>query len=138
MTMRLLTVRQPWASLIINGFKPIENRTWSTDYRGDVGIIASTKVDDGDRAKFLAAKYMPDGQWGFLRGRCLGVVEMYDVGFPGMTTFDEREKEWFTGPYGFRLRNARKLSIPLHLRGMQAMIWASEADERDIRKGLVP
>lgn len=29
-----LSIRQPWAWLIVNGFKDIENRDWSTQFRG--------------------------------------------------------------------------------------------------------
>ena len=32
--MKALTIKQPWASLIVHGIKDIENRTWRTDYRG--------------------------------------------------------------------------------------------------------
>lgn len=29
-----LSIRQPWAWLIVNGFKDIENRDWATPFRG--------------------------------------------------------------------------------------------------------
>jgi hypothetical protein len=32
--MKMLTLHQPWASLIAVGAKTIETRPWSTDYRG--------------------------------------------------------------------------------------------------------
>jgi hypothetical protein len=37
---RALTVKQPWASLIVCGIKDIENRTWKTNFRGRVLIHA--------------------------------------------------------------------------------------------------
>ena len=37
---RVLTVRQPWASLIALGVKTIETRSWRTDYRGPLVIHA--------------------------------------------------------------------------------------------------
>lgn len=44
-----LTVRRPWASLLLVpdalGGKNIENRTWSTKYRGPVMLIAGTRID---------------------------------------------------------------------------------------------
>ena len=40
--MKVLSVKQPWASLIFHG-KDIENRTWYTKYRGEVLIHASAK-----------------------------------------------------------------------------------------------
>lgn len=37
-TIKTLTVRVPWSWLIVNGHKPIENRSWSTRYRGSLLI----------------------------------------------------------------------------------------------------
>jgi len=41
--MKVLSVREPWASLIIEGKKPIELRTWKTRYRGRIMIHRSGK-----------------------------------------------------------------------------------------------
>lgn len=41
--MKVLSIIQPWASLIAVGIKDIENRTWRTNYRGDFLIHASAK-----------------------------------------------------------------------------------------------
>lgn len=45
--MKALTVRQPWASLIAQGKKTIEIRSWSTKYRGRLLITASAKKCNG-------------------------------------------------------------------------------------------
>lgn len=39
---KVITVKQPWARLIAQGVKNIENRTWKTNYRGRVLIHASS------------------------------------------------------------------------------------------------
>lgn len=39
--MKCLSIRQPWASLIAHGIKPIENRSWKTNFRGRIYIHAS-------------------------------------------------------------------------------------------------
>lgn len=39
--MKALTIKQPWASLIVHGIKDIENRTWRTNFRGRVLIHAA-------------------------------------------------------------------------------------------------
>jgi len=44
--MKVLTVRQPWASLIVAGIKDVENRPWRTRYRGKLGIHAGARVDE--------------------------------------------------------------------------------------------
>jgi len=43
--MKALSIKQPWAYLIANGIKDVENRTWQTKYRGWVLIHASAKSD---------------------------------------------------------------------------------------------
>ena len=40
--MKVLTVRQPWASAIVQGLKDVENRTWPTKYRGELLIHAGS------------------------------------------------------------------------------------------------
>jgi hypothetical protein len=42
--MKVLSVRQPFADLIVKGIKEIENRSWQTPYRGLQG-----RVDGNDR-----------------------------------------------------------------------------------------
>jgi hypothetical protein len=43
--MKVLTIRQPWASLIVADIKDVENRSWPTKYRGKLGIHAGMRVD---------------------------------------------------------------------------------------------
>lgn len=51
MTIRLLSLWQPWASLIAAGIKDVETRHWSTNYRGLIAIHAAKRpVDDDGRA----------------------------------------------------------------------------------------
>ena len=40
---RCLTVKNPWAYLIVRGIKDVENRTWKTNYRGNVFIHTSAQ-----------------------------------------------------------------------------------------------
>lgn len=46
---RALTIRQPWASLVVSGQKDIENRTWKTSYRGMLLIHAGADRKDPNR-----------------------------------------------------------------------------------------
>ncbi len=41
--MKALSIKEPWASMIYNGQKTIETRTWNTKYRGWVLLCASKK-----------------------------------------------------------------------------------------------
>lgn len=69
--MKTISVRQPWANLIVWGLKTIEIRTWSTHYRGKLLIHASKTVD-----QLGAGRFPMDRQD---LGALVGVVELQDV-----------------------------------------------------------
>lgn len=52
--MKVLSVTQPWASLIAIGAKKIETRSWPTKFRGRIAIHASKRFtsDDKDTCNF--------------------------------------------------------------------------------------
>ena len=59
MKMKALSIKQPWAWLIVNGFKDIENRTWRTKIRGEFLIHAGIEADKNMLVlldQFLTAK----------------------------------------------------------------------------------
>lgn len=43
--MKVLTIKQPWASLIVEGYKEYEFRSWKTNYRGKILIHAGKSLD---------------------------------------------------------------------------------------------
>ncbi|MGH7609569.1 MAG: ASCH domain-containing protein [Candidatus Dormibacteria bacterium] len=47
--MKALTIRQPWASLLVAGCKVYEYRSWDTRYRDLVAIHAGTKLEKRER-----------------------------------------------------------------------------------------
>lgn len=65
---RCLSVKQPWAELIARGEKAIELRTWRTDYRGPLAIVASLRRADTAYANIDGA-----------RGRVVCIVGLCDV-----------------------------------------------------------
>jgi len=113
--MRSLTVCQPWATLLVLGVKPVENRNWQTDYRGPVAIIAGRKLDIGERAAKALADYLPAITLDALpRGVCIGVVDIFDV-------TRSMDSWWFTGPWGMLVRNPFKLGWQIPARGHQSI-----------------
>jgi len=50
--MKVITIKEPWASLIINGYKEYEFRSWKTNYRGEILIHTSQQVDKEALKKF--------------------------------------------------------------------------------------
>lgn len=51
-----LSVRQPWAWAIISGGKTIENRSWTTPYRGPL-LIHAGKAFDPDDVEYIEAEH---------------------------------------------------------------------------------
>ena len=50
--MKVLTSKQPWATLVAEGIKKYEFRTWKTNYRGRVLIHAGAGIDKKELARF--------------------------------------------------------------------------------------
>ena len=50
--MKVLTIKQPWATLIAEGLKEYEFRTWKTNYRGDILIHAWAGIDKDAMKRF--------------------------------------------------------------------------------------
>jgi len=74
-----LSLLQPWASLVVMGFKKIETRSWQTGYRGPLLIHASL----GKKGRVLAgeppfSKYIDDFN-ALPLGAIIGQVELEDI-----------------------------------------------------------
>ena len=71
--MKVLTIKQPWATLIMEGYKRFEFRSWQTKNRGDLLIHAGKGVDR--EAVSRLKKYMPEE---LPKGKILGRVKLID------------------------------------------------------------
>jgi len=105
--MKALSVRQPWAWLIVHGYKDIENRTWVTPYRGPLLIQAGAAMAPPEDREYAAALCrrlgiaLPET---FDRGGIVGLVRLVDF-------TDESPSPWFGGPYGWMLREPHPLTF---------------------------
>ncbi len=43
--MKVLSIRQPWAYLVVEGIKDVENRSWTSSHRGELLIHAGQRFD---------------------------------------------------------------------------------------------
>ena len=112
--MKALSIRQPWAWLIVNGYKDIENRVRPTQLRGRVMIHAGKAVDSYALALWLSdsvlrAIPMPNIQE-LVTGAIIGEVDI-----TGCVTASK--SPWFTGPYGFVLANPKAYEQPIPCKG---------------------
>jgi len=107
--MKALSIRQPWAWLIVNGYKDIENRSWNTKYRGPVLIHASARAVAPE--DYLEALSISRSLGVHLPGR----DEFRYGGIVGMATItgtcESSPSPWFFGPVGFQLKDARVLAF---------------------------
>lgn len=128
--MKALSIRQPWAWLIVNGYKDIENRSWRTNYRGPVLIHASsrkpTKTEVFEARKILlqshglsVAASMPSVEH-FKLGGVIGVASI--TGW----CVEDQMSPWFTGPIGLKLAKAR----PLPFKPMKGQLSFFETRQR--------
>ncbi len=106
--MLALSIRQPWASLILKAGKDIENRCWSTKVRGRILIHAAkgcTRDELEDALDFAekacGTRYSVDLK-AVARGGIVGSVEIVDC-------VNRSDSPWFVGEFGFVLRNPQPL-----------------------------
>lgn len=59
--MKVITIKEPYATLIAEGYKEYEFRVWKTNYRGEILIHASKNIDmkNAERFKHLNLIYSP-------------------------------------------------------------------------------
>lgn len=112
--MRALSIRQPWAWLIVNGYKDIENRDWKTSYRGKVLVHAGKKIDKlayCHLKKIFPNIVMPDIK-DFEVGGIVGEVTITGCYDPLKADNNQQSISiWYTGHYGFELADAKPLKF---------------------------
>lgn len=110
--MKAISVRQPWAWLLLHARKDIENRTWATDHRGATFLHASkgmTREEYSDCLDFLQADPRLESAFrslpafdGFQQGGVIGEITITEC-------VKKSASPWFTGPYGFVVREPKVL-----------------------------
>ena len=123
--MKVLTIKQPWATLIVEGYKRFEFRSWKTNYRGDILIHAGKWIDK--EAMERLKKYLPDE---IPIGKIIGKATLTDCVPMSKDFADMLSKEnnyiytthSFSRNYGFKLENVEKLDNPIEIRG-QLGLW---------------
>lgn len=134
--MKALTISQPFASLIADGFKWVENRRWPTNYSGPLAIHA------GKGTQYLDREELADYPTGCVvatavlvacvqrstvlsRANTVRAVEC-PAGFPH--TWEElAEHAHCEGPYCWLLADVVKLATPIPYRGAQGLFDIPDA-----------
>ena len=134
--MKVLTLKQPWATLVVEGYKEYEFRTWKTKYRGDFLVHAGLGVDREALKRFEYLNlYYP-------KGCIIGKVTLTDC-----LLVDDNLKEELkrknenvylgainkeTSEYAFKLENVKKIE-PIYVKGKLGF-W--EYDCQDLEEML--
>ena len=129
--MKILSVRQPWAWLIVEGYKDIENRKWRTSYRGPLLIHSSQAVDPTDfpmqrewieTCGIVIPEDLPRGA--IVGSATLSHVDCGD-GYQGDGL--ACTSPWFEGPFGFHMADAVEFAEPIPWRGQLGIRDISDA-----------
>lgn len=131
--MKALSVMQPWATLILEHGKLVENRTWRSGYLGPLVIVSSARMEPGwdqehwddalcdaypdhdDAIQAHGAIKVLGEQVRFPKccplALALGTVDVVGYDRDRKTLWDA-EDQWH-----WRLANPRKFKTPFHVRG---------------------
>ncbi|WP_166819998.1 ASCH domain-containing protein [Thalassoroseus pseudoceratinae] len=106
--LRALSIRQPWAALIMRGEKTVEYRSKPTKVRGRVSIYASLGKPDVSDSQVRSEvgtswKELP-------KGVLIGTVEVTDCIEQG-------------GDYGWHLTNPERLDEPIEPKEQPQPVW---------------
>ena len=113
--MKALSIKQPWAHLIVTGIKDVENRSWWTGTRERVYIHAGKTFDQAGYDSMTDVKVLPRKE-DYDFGAIIGEVDIIDCKFrhPLQIGFSK----WHdTGYWGFILSNPLKYDKPIPCRG---------------------
>ncbi len=122
--MKVVSIKEPFASLITHGIKKIETRSWKTNYRGKILIHSSlTKQEIRDSIKHLV-------DFELIRGYILCEAELVDCIYMTEEFIEDLKKNNYTeylcgryevGRYAWELNNIKPIK-PIKAKG-QLGIW---------------
>lgn len=136
--MKAISIWQPWASLIADGHKHFETRSWNTNHRGDLLICSAQKRLYALQRPFsMSVLYRHGIDYDYLSlpfGMALCVVELLDVYETDLTHLEstivmttrewEQEKslgDYRPGGHAWRLKNVRRFKEPWPVKGQQRL-----------------
>lgn len=123
-----LSMHQPWASLLIEGFKRYEGRNWPTDQRGPLWIHAAQRIPTPEEISAVESQCAemytnvterPDMPERYPTGVLLGRIELVDC--LNDEEYHSKIPDEFREPseckYHFVVKNPEKLIVPIRMTG---------------------
>lgn len=127
--MKVITIKQPWATLIAEGYKKYEFRTWNTKYRGDILIHAGLSIDKKAMKRFEC--YNLEYPTGCIIAKATITDSIYideefvkKVGPTNPLVYKNIINHKDSKQYGFKLENVEKIPH-IHIKG-QLGLWNYE------------
>lgn len=131
--MKVLTIKEPWASLIINRYKKYEFRSWKTKYRGKILIHAGMSLEKD------AAKRFSEYNLEYYKGAIIGEATITDCILVD-TKFNEELRKInplvyarsnHVETYAWKLENIKKYDKPIYIKGKLGLWNYEVGDEND-------
>ena len=127
--MKALTIKEPWATLIIEGYKKYEFRSWKTNYRGQILIHAGLSLENNMKERFK------DYNLEYKLGYIIGEAEIVDC---ILVDKELNEKLRTINPlvygisnheqkYAWELENIKKYDNPIPCKGKLGL-WNYEVE----------
>ena len=129
--MKVISLLEPWASLIKEKVKHIETRSWATKYRGELYIHASkrnlTKQNLIDYKELLSLLSETNFEYGFIIAKCKLVdCVLMDAALIKEISENHPKQylcgDWQVGRYAWLLEDVEALEEPIPAKG-QLGIW---------------
>jgi activating signal cointegrator 1 len=135
--MKALTLRQPWASLVVAGRKRYETRSWRTPFRGLVAIHASKGftteyqelADDFGRRGLLDCPLPTGAIIGVAR---IASCEPTENVRARLGALEREVGDYGPGRFAWRLEGVRSLQDPIPCRGALSLWTVPPAVAREI------
>jgi len=129
---KVITLWQPWASLVANGYKQLETRSWKTDYIGPI-LIHSAKRWKVDQQKFYeehAKEFIGNN---VPLGEILAIGDLVGCMPTDMVSGIITDRELLFGDYSLDrfvwvLNNVRVFNTPVPWKGRQGLWEVSLED----------
>ncbi len=122
--MKALTIKQPWAELIIEGYKTYEFRSWKTNYRGKILIHAGKSLERDMATRFKGYNLT------YTMGAIIGEATLEDCILVDKKFNEELRKidpvvygrSNHVETYAWKLTNIVKYEKPIEIKG-QLGLW---------------
>lgn len=124
--MKVITIKEPYASLIAEGYKEYEFRTWKTNYRGDILIHAAKTSNKENINRFKDRNLEYKNGYIIAKAKltdCILVDEFFSKTMLAKDgeVYKNLSKRRSKPLYGFKLENIEKIN-PIETKG-QLGIW---------------